>query len=127
MQKGHNLQFDCISCGEPILFSIFELDDSNIPLACPQCKKVYVLNDSNLKRQLQKFEALCRQIVNSEEILGNASVGIDIGQHRVKIPYKLLLTRLNSSIDLMIGDQPISIIFRLEPTMDVPKLTKELN
>lgn len=127
MQKGHNLQFDCISCKQPVEFSIFDLENSKEPINCTQCKKQYVLDDDNLKRQLRKFEALCRQIVDSEEILGNTSVGIDIAEHHVKIPYKLLLTRLNSSIDLMIGDQPISIVFRLEPVLDIPEITNETN
>jgi DNA-directed RNA polymerase subunit RPC12/RpoP len=118
MQKGQNLQFSCIACREVVSFSIFELDSSQDPIKCVHCKKRYVLDDNNLKRQLRKFEALCRQIVESEEILGHTSVGVDIGNHHVKIPYKLLLTRLNSSIDLMIGDQPVSIIFRLEPALD---------
>jgi hypothetical protein len=69
---------------------------------------------------MKKFEALCRQICDSEEILGNAHVGVDCGEHRVKIPYKLLLTRLNSCLDLKLGDQSLSIMFRIEPIQDVP-------
>ena len=67
---------------------------------------------------MKKFEALCKQICESEEILGNASIGVDCGEHHVKIPYKLLLTRLNSCLDLKIGDQSISITFRIEPLKD---------
>lgn len=122
MQKGHQLQFDCTSCRAPVSFSIFSLDKKNNALECPHCGKRYKIEDETLKRQLKKFEALCKQIVDSQEILGQACVGIDIGEHHVKIPYKLLLTRLNSSIDLIIEDQPISISFRLEPSVDLPEL-----
>ncbi|NGX43832.1 MAG: hypothetical protein K940chlam7_02137 [Chlamydiae bacterium] len=121
MQKGHKLQFDCLSCKEPVRFSIFELDNSEEPVICSKCSKQYILKDETLRRQLTKFEALCRQILESEEILGNTSVGIDIGEHHVKVPYKLLLTRLNSSLELTIGDQPVSIVFRLEPSLDIPE------
>ena len=121
MQKGHNLQFDCLSCKEPVRFSIFELEKSQKRVICSHCNKQYVLEDENLRRQLRKFEALCQQILDSEEILGNTSVGIDIGEHHVKVPYKLLLTRLNSSLELTIGDQPVSIVFRLEPALDLPE------
>lgn len=121
MQKGHHLQFDCVACKQPVLFSIFELDNCDNPLTCSSCQRQYILDDKDLKRQLGKFEALCRQIVDSQEILGNACIGIDVGNHQVKIPYKLLLTRLNSCIDLMIGDHPISITFRLEPSVDIQK------
>lgn len=121
MQKGHQLQFHCLSCKEMVCFSIFELDKSEDPIACPNCNKHYVFKEKTLRRQCQKFEALCRQIVESEEILGDTSVGIDIGEHHVKIPYKLLLTRFNASLDLMIGNQPLSITFRLEPNLDFPE------
>lgn len=124
MQKGHHLQFDCLACKNPVHFSIFELEDEPHPLPCTSCKKQYAFDDDQLFRQLKKFEALCRQIVNSQEILGNTSVGIDVGGVQVKIPYKLLLTRFNSSIDLMIEDEPISITFRLEPALDFPEAVK---
>lgn len=121
MQKGHHLQFDCISCKEPVRFSLFELEKAETPIACPQCKEEYSLQDDQLKRQLRLFEALCLQLVESQEVLGSSYVGVDIGDKKVKIPYKLLLTRLNSCIDLTIGDQPVSILFRLEPTVDLGK------
>ncbi len=120
MQKGHHLQFECISCKSPVHFSIFEIEEKSPPLACCSCHKQYAFDDNNLIRQLKKFEALCRQIVESQEILGSSSIGVDVGEHHVKIPYKLLLTRFNSSIDLVIGDQPVSIVFRLEPALDFP-------
>lgn len=120
MQKKSILQFNCQGCHHPIKFSVFDLDDENALCCCSQCNKKYVFNDEVLKRQLKKFEALCRQIADSEEILANTAVGIDVGEHHVKVPYKLLLTRLNSTLDLLIGDQPLSISFRLEPLRDLP-------
>lgn len=122
MQKKSTLQFDCQKCEQPIHFSIFELDGPNGTLCCSNCNKKYAFKDEILNRQLKKFEALCRQIADSEEILGDTAIGIDIGEHHVKVPYKLLLTRLNSCLDLMIGDKPLSISFRLEPIRDIPRL-----
>jgi len=120
MQKGHLLQFNCQACQKPIEFSVFELDKDDARLQCPHCKRKYCFQDETLKRQLKKFEDLCLQLIESEEILSNTAVGIDIGEHSIKVPYKLLLTRLNSHLDLMIGDQPLSISFRLEPLKDLP-------
>jgi len=117
MQKGHNLQFNCLCCGAPVRFSIFELDSQAV-LNCEECQKKYAFNDPTLVRQVKKFEALCRQIHDSEEILGHASVGVDVGEHHVKVPYKLLLTRLSSSLDLNMNGSPISIAFRSEPTKE---------
>lgn len=123
MQKGHLLQFDCQSCQHPVQFSVLELDEEKSLLNCAKCGKKYRFDDEILKRQLIKFANLCKQIHESEEILGNISVGVDIGERQIKIPYKLLLTRLNSTLDLMIGDEPLSILFRIEPLQDLPSKT----
>lgn len=124
MQKGHYLQFDCQDCQQPVRFSVFELERRHDLLICPHCGQKYHLEDENLKRQLRKFEMLCRQIVDSEEILANTAVGIDVGDRHVKVPYKILLTRLNSTLDLHIGNRPVSIEFRFEPLHDTPKNTR---
>lgn len=119
MQKGHTLHFKCLTCGSPVHFSIFDLENhKNLP--CCGCDKKYSFSDPVLIRQLQQFEALCRQIHASQEILGNTSIGIDVGEHHIKVPYKLLLTRLSSSLDLNMEGQKVSIVFRIEPTKESP-------
>ncbi len=118
MQRGKSLEFDCSECGHPIAFSLFEIDQQQ-PLCCHECKQEYKFDDATLVRQLNKFEALCRQIQESQEILGTTAVGIDIGQQQVKIPFKLLLTRLRSCLDLKIGGKPFTISFRFEPLSDL--------
>ena len=125
MQKGHKLQFNCTSCEGAVRFSLFDAQNENGSIQCSHCNKKYLFEDPTLLRQLKKFEALCRQLHDSEEILGNTCVGIDIGEHHVKVPYKLLLTRLNSSLDLMIGEEPLSIVFRLEPAQDLKEFLTE--
>ncbi len=89
-------------------------------ISCPHCNKKYALSDPNLKRQLEKFIALCLQLKESEEILSDASIGVDVGNQQVKIPYKLLLTRFNSSLELKMGEKIITITFRIEPAKDSP-------
>ena len=121
MQKGHILQFDCQECQQPVRFSLFQLEERSEPTLCGQCGKKYGFHDEQLKRQLKKFALLCQQLVDSEEILANTAVGIDVGNHSVKIPYKLLLTRLNSLLELNIDGKPLSIEFRLEPLQDFPR------
>lgn len=121
MQKGKNLSFDCQACKNHVTFSLFDVEKTSTSVSCSHCNKQYVFQDETLLRQLKKFEALCYQIRESEEILGSTSIGIDVGDTQVRVPYKLLLTRFNSSLDLMIGNEPISIIFRFEPTLDIHK------
>lgn len=116
VQKGHVLRFLCVECQNPIQFSVLESQLNS--LVCIYCEKTYSFIDSKLKRQLQKFERLCRQIADSEEILSHTNVGIDVGERKIKIPFKLLLTRFNNSLELEIGGAPLSIDFRLEPLND---------
>lgn len=117
MQKSHTLHFKCLSCHAPVHFSIFDLDNHGT-IPCHSCAKKYAFTDPTLIRQLKKFEALCCAIHDSEEILGKACVGVDVGDHHVKVPYKLLLTRLSSSLDLIMDGHTMSIAFRVEPIQD---------
>jgi hypothetical protein len=117
MQKGHFLQFCCPQCQCTIHFSVFEIEKQG-KILCT-CSRIYDFSDEKLLRQLRKFEELCRQIQKSEEILSLTSVGIHIGDREIKIPYKLLLTRLNSTLDLLIGNDPLTITFRVEPILDL--------
>lgn len=119
MQRGHSLEFECRQCQKNIKFSIFDVDQKNI--TCQHCSKKYCFDDEVLIRQLKKFEALCRQIQESEEILGSAYIGVDAGDKSVKIPFKLLLTRLNSKLDLKLDKESLPISFRFEPLQDLPK------
>lgn len=89
-------------------------------MPCHSCGTAYGLGDTDLRRQIETFDALCRQIAASEEILSNVSVGIQVNGKQVCVPYRILLTRLNSKLDLSIGDQPFPIEFRLEPRHDYP-------
>lgn len=119
MQKGHFLHFPCQSCQESIEFSVFDLEKIEGKLSCKGCGLIYDFSDEKLKRQLRLFENLCRQIQLSEEILSETSVGVSIGDREVKIPFKILLSRLNSSLCLQVGEQPCNIAFRLEPLNDM--------
>lgn len=121
MQKGHLLQFDCQGCRQAVHFSLFEIEESgDATITCSHCQRKYVLSDKTLLRQLAKFQALCWQIAESEEILGETSVAVQVGDREVKVPYKLLLTRLTSHLNLKIGNEQLSIVFRMEPLRDLP-------
>ena len=112
-------QLDCIECKDSVEFSIIDLDSDNAK-SCTGCGKKYVLADDTLKRQLKKFAALCKQIQESQEILGDASVAVDVAGNQVQVPFKLLLTRLKSTLNLKIGDTKTQVTFRVEPT-SLPK------
>ncbi|MDR3624883.1 MAG: hypothetical protein P4L16_07085 [Chlamydiales bacterium] len=117
MQKGPHLTFNCVVCSHPVVFSVWSEEEFPYFLSCCSCEKKYGFSQE-ITRQLKKFEALCLQIHHSEEILGNTQVAIDVGPHHIKVPYRLLLTRLSSVMDLTIGDKKIEIAFRTEPLND---------
>lgn len=121
MQMGHKLQFHCLECNEPIVFSVLDREHFSRVVTCAQCQRKYVFEDETLLRHLKQFEALCRQIYASEEILGSTSIAIDVGLHHVKVPFNILLTRLSSVIELNIDGKKLVIAFRVEPLKDVPE------
>ena len=112
MKSICDFELHCIQCQEKIPFSIHERLDH---LTCSQCKQDYVFSDETLKRQLKKFSHLCEALIEAEEIFSSISVGVNVGDREVKIPYKLLLTRLNTTLDLKVGDKKIKISRRVEP------------
>lgn len=113
MEYG-SFQFDCIHCKASVAFTLQQLSTPG-EICCSKCKKKYGFQDETLRRQLKKFASLCKQIQESEEILGSAGVAVDVGPNNVKIPFKLLLCRLKSTLDLQIGKERFSISFRVEP------------
>lgn len=120
VQIGHQLQFHCLGCERVITFSV--LDRVHEVICCSGCHQKYAFDDETLLRHLKQFEALCRQIYASQEILGNTSIAIDVGSAHVKVPFNILLTRLSSVIDLNVNGQKSTISFRIEPLKEVPEL-----
>lgn len=118
MQKGHQLEIHCESCEAPMRFSVLNGEDFREFVVCGRCEKRYVF-DQKLVSLLQKFEALCRQIHESAEILGHSSVAINVGNHHVQVPFNILLTRLSSVMELSINGKNHSITFRVEPLSDI--------
>lgn len=118
VQIGHRLQFHCQACEALITFSVLDSEEN---VCCTNCRKRYLF-DENLLRHLRQFEALCRQIYASEEILGTTHIAIDVGNSHVKVPFNILLTRLSSVIELNINGHKCSISFRLEPLKHVAEV-----
>lgn len=113
MQKAPHLAFACLHCKEPVAFCIWD----EKPVSCPHCQKNYRFSDE-ITGKLKKFEALCKQIQASEDILGDTAVAIDVGAKHVRVPFRLLLTRLGSVLTLQMGEQKVEITFRTEPLAD---------
>ena len=119
MQVGNRLQFKCIACEKAVGFSVLNLGETDPAVACEHCRKRYQFSEKTLLRDLRNFESLCRQIHASKDILGNTGVAIDVGPHHVEVPFKLLLTRFSSIMNLKLGEDNIQIAFRFEPIHDI--------
>lgn len=116
--KGGDIEFQCVkdNCKAMIAFSVQEIERSK-RIRCSSCRNEYSFNEE-LIAKIQKFENLITAVKNAEDILGGTNVSIDVDGHSVKVPYRLLLTRLNTSLTLRIGNEELSFHFRVEPLKD---------
>lgn len=110
-----SFSIDCINCKTPVPFSLKSLDKLPSIAKCPECGKPFGIEPGPLARQIKLFVDLCQQLKASEEIFSNASVGVRVGKEEVKVPFKLLLTRLRSTLDIEVDGQKVSISYRTEP------------
>jgi DNA-directed RNA polymerase subunit RPC12/RpoP len=117
MQKGHHLSFPCTKCGKPVGFGLQEAD-SNVKLECKECGEKYLFEEGSLLKEIRSFLRLVEAIKGAESILSNTSVGVRVGDKEVQIPYKLLLTRLTSQLELELKGKKITLTFRSEPLRD---------
>ena len=121
MQIGSELEFECLGteCDARVRFSVLDVDQNHI-VKCSECGMEYPF-DERLVSQLRKFENLCRVLHDSKEILSDTHVAIDMQGHNVRIPFRLLLTRLNNELRLDIDGKEIMIGFRLMPLESMPE------
>ena len=107
--KGFSIDMHCTQCES--LVSIPYRAMAKLPWStrCPGCGKRYGIESSTIAEQIKLFVGLCQQLKASEEILANAAIAITVGSTEVKIPFRLLLTRLKSTLDLVVDGKRISI------------------
>ena len=115
MSNGNEIEFPCVNdgCGQILSFSAVDPICDKV-IVCPSCKKNYEFDES-LMAKLRKFDNLIRSVREAEDILGDINVGIDVEGHSVEVPYRLLLTRMNSFLTLKIGGREVKFRFRVEP------------
>lgn len=112
-----DVDFDCIEadCGRLLQFNLMDAAGADFELACPDCRRAYQF-DSALREKLRKLRDMILAIREAESILGDCTVGVTVPGGTVKIPYALLLTRLNTILSLNIGDRKVDFHFRVEPS-----------
>ena len=111
------IDFHCLEndCGEVVKFNLADITARDFQAVCPKCHKAYQLDDS-LKDKLARMLELVQSIRRAEDILGDAMVSVNVAGGDVRIPYALLLTRLNTLITLDFGDKKVDFHRWIEPS-----------
>jgi len=110
---ANHIEFKCTGCGANISFSILKMEPDEV-LTCAECGKKYFFNEKFLD-QIIRFEKLLDAVHNVKDMLDTTNVAIAFGDEEVKIPYMLLLTRLNTMLTLNIDGKETTFRFRVEP------------
>jgi len=115
MKNDKRVEFKCLeeNCGYPIRFSLQDIEE-NSHLICPKCNKEYSFSKDFINK-LGKFDKLISAIRDASDILSNINIAINFEGRELRIPYRLLLTRMDTLLTLDIGGKKTAFKFRVEP------------
>ena len=111
------IDFQCLDtdCDGIVKFNLADVAGRDFQAVCPKCHRTYVL-DRELKEKLARMLKLVLAIREAEDILGDSNVSVNVAGGEVKIPYALLLTRLNTLITLDFGGSKVDFHLWIEPS-----------
>ena len=111
------LDFNCQeeNCSGVVSFAMSSVVDPEFQAVCPECHRAYALDDE-LRGKLTRMMKLISAIRECEDILGDSVVSVNVAGGEVRVPYALLLTRLNTLISLEIGGKKIDFHLWVEPS-----------
>lgn len=110
------IDFHCFSagCEGVVRFNLADVSKRDFQAVCPVCHQTYTL-DKELCDKLGRMLKLVLAIREAEDILGDSNVSVNVAGGEVKIPYALLLTRLNTMITLKFGERQVDFHLWIEP------------
>ena len=110
------VDFACLDegCGQTVQFNVMELRESKGRVSCDACHREYRFEPDFLDK-LERLRRLILAVMDAEDILGDANVAVTTLTGDVKVPYRLLLTRLNTIISLQTDGKKVDFNFRIEP------------
>lgn len=113
------IDFDCIEdeCTATIQFNLMDAHANDGQVKCDACHHCYQFDDVFLGK-LSQLKELVIAVQASEDILGSCNVAVTTPGGEIKVPYRLLLTRMNTLISLSVMDTTIDFNFRVEPLND---------
>ncbi|MCJ8332106.1 MAG: hypothetical protein HRT89_09545 [Lentisphaeria bacterium] len=118
---GEKLQalvdFQCIDCAETIDFNLMTLQENDGQVSCKHCHRPFKFS-KKFQEKLLKLRQLIVAIREAEDIIDDCNVSVTTAIDNVKVPYRLLLTRMNTLISLKVSNKVIDFNFRIEPLND---------
>lgn len=125
MQSNQVLEFICAAkdCGQPVRFSLDEVEN-NPSLHCPACGRDYKIPPPVLQK-LRYLRELIQTVRKVQPILGESRIAIEVGGHKVTIPYYLLLTRMTTELALNFEGYGLEFHFFVEPLNEYDSLVKD--
>ena len=111
------IDFKCFvdGCHGVVKFNLADIGGRDFQAVCPECHRAYTL-ESGLRDKLKRMLELINALRSSEDILGDSVVSVNVAGGEVRIPYALLLTRLNTLITLELGGKKVDFHLWIEPT-----------
>ena len=113
------LDFKCTGagCDGIVKFDLAAISDPDFQVVCPVCHRAYSF-DETLRGKLERMLDMMEAIRRAEDILGDCAVSVNVAGGEVRIPYALLLTRLNTIISLDFGGKKTDFHLRAEPAAE---------
>ncbi|MBO4492571.1 MAG: hypothetical protein J5944_14580 [Lentisphaeria bacterium] len=110
------VDFICVEpdCGGVVKFNLMDFASDDLQVLCPKCHKPYQF-DAELRDKIRKLYNLIQTLHEAEPILGHCNVAVATPGGEVKIPYALLLTRLNTMLTFQLGDKSVDFHLWIEP------------
>ena len=110
------VDFLCVepNCQGMVQFNLMDCDKDQ-QILCPKCHRPYVF-DEELRGKMQKLLNLIVAVREAESILGDCNVAVAVPGGEIKVPYALLLTRLNTMLTLEMDDKKVDFHLWIEPS-----------
>lgn len=117
--EGAAVGFECpeSACGAMVRIDITDIESGECTGQCPECSSIYSL-DEEMTDKLIRLKRLVLAIRDAEKILGDCQVGVAVPAGEVKIPYALLISRLNTVISLNLNGAKRDFQFWIEPVSE---------
>lgn len=110
------IDFKCIQdgCDNVVKFDLKDITKANFQAVCEKCHATYDF-DKDLRDKLKRLLNMIVAVRQAEDILGDVNVCVTVAGGEVKIPYALLLTRLNTMITLEMAGKKVDFHLWVEP------------